>query len=165
MRIVSSSLAAAGNRHLLRRAGLAVLTSALVAVSGCAQKVADGTPSAGARATASVEPLSSSPPTPYVPNGDAPPPYRPAPYRAPYKPYEPPAARRTDAKPADSRPAATPSRAATTTATGSAVVVEKGDTLTNLARRHNVKVDDLKKANNLTSDTIKIGQSLTVPRT
>lgn len=64
---------------------------------------------------------------------------------------------------ARSRPAATP--AALTPARGGAasVVVAKGDTLHSLARRHNVGVDDLKRANGLSTDQIRIGQKLTIP--
>ncbi|MCX7915374.1 MAG: LysM peptidoglycan-binding domain-containing protein, partial [Verrucomicrobiae bacterium] len=38
-----------------------------------------------------------------------------------------------------------------------------GDTLWKLARQHNVTVAALKKANNLTSDTLKVGQKLMIP--
>jgi LysM repeat protein len=42
-------------------------------------------------------------------------------------------------------------------------VVQKGENLTGIARAHGVSVADLKKANNLTDDTIKPGQKLVVP--
>lgn len=40
--------------------------------------------------------------------------------------------------------------------------VSKGDTLYSIARGHGLSVDDLKKKNNLTADTISIGQNLIV---
>ncbi|HEX4893398.1 MAG TPA: LysM peptidoglycan-binding domain-containing protein [Hyphomicrobiaceae bacterium] len=47
---------------------------------------------------------------------------------------------------------------------GQVVVVQKGDTLSALARRHNVSVTELKRANALSTDVIREGQRLTVPR-
>lgn len=44
------------------------------------------------------------------------------------------------------------------------VVVQKGDTLSALARRYSVGVDDLKRANSLRSDSIREGQRLNIPR-
>lgn len=46
---------------------------------------------------------------------------------------------------------------------GSVHVVRKGDTLSGLAVRYGVTVGDLKRANNLKSDLIRIGQALTIP--
>ena len=42
-------------------------------------------------------------------------------------------------------------------------VVVKGDSLARIAKKHNVSVADLKAANGLKSDTIKVGDKLTVP--
>ncbi|SEA93027.1 glucosaminidase domain-containing protein [Pedobacter hartonius] len=41
-------------------------------------------------------------------------------------------------------------------------IVQKGDTLYNIAKRFNMTVDDLKSLNNLTDEGIKIGQKLVV---
>ncbi|MCG3150249.1 MAG: hypothetical protein PCFJNLEI_03730 [Verrucomicrobiae bacterium] len=43
-------------------------------------------------------------------------------------------------------------------------VVAKGDTLSSIAKVYKVTVTDLKKANGLTSDDIKLGQKLTIPK-
>ena len=58
-------------------------------------------------------------------------------------------------------PPATPAAAAPLA--GSTVVVGKGETLYSLARRHNVKVEALMKANNLSADKIQAGQTLILP--
>ena len=42
-------------------------------------------------------------------------------------------------------------------------VVQKGEYLTTIARKYGVSVADLKKANNLTSDDLKVGQKLVLP--
>lgn len=42
-------------------------------------------------------------------------------------------------------------------------VVQKGDSLWSIASAYNVTVDDLKKANNLVSNTLSIGQVLNIP--
>ncbi len=42
-------------------------------------------------------------------------------------------------------------------------VVEKGDTLYGIANKFNVTVDELKKANNLSNNTLSIGEVLTIP--
>ena len=44
-------------------------------------------------------------------------------------------------------------------------IVEKNDTLYSIARKYNTTVDYLKKVNNLTSNTLSIGQQLLVPKT
>lgn len=44
------------------------------------------------------------------------------------------------------------------------VNVERGDTLSKLAARHHVPVDVLRSANNLSSDMIRVGQQLRLPR-
>lgn len=41
--------------------------------------------------------------------------------------------------------------------------VVKGDTLYGIANKYNTSVDDIKKLNNLTSDTLSIGQELKIP--
>lgn len=51
----------------------------------------------------------------------------------------------------------TPTTASGTMAT---YVVQKGDTLYSIARRHNISVDTLKKYNGLKSNDIQIGQEL-----
>lgn len=43
-------------------------------------------------------------------------------------------------------------------------VVASGDTLSTIARRHRVDVDDIRRANNLRGDTIRAGQVIMVPR-
>jgi LysM repeat protein len=42
--------------------------------------------------------------------------------------------------------------------------VAKGETLSSIARVYKVSVADLKRANNLTSDEIRLGQKLTIPK-
>ena len=46
---------------------------------------------------------------------------------------------------------------------GNTVVVQRGETLFAIARRHNVTVDALKRANTLSTDGIREGQTLVVP--
>jgi len=46
---------------------------------------------------------------------------------------------------------------------GNIVVVARGDTLSAIARRHNVSVDALIRANNLPNDRIREGQRLVIP--
>ena len=43
--------------------------------------------------------------------------------------------------------------------------VRRGDSLSLLAQRYNVKVSDIKSANSLTTDTVRIGQVLSIPQT
>ncbi len=43
--------------------------------------------------------------------------------------------------------------------------VRRGESLSLLAQRYNVKISTIKAANNLNSDTVQIGQELTIPRT
>lgn len=43
--------------------------------------------------------------------------------------------------------------------------VRSGESLSLLAQRYNVKISSLKAVNNLSSDTVRIGQVLTIPRT
>jgi LysM repeat protein len=58
--------------------------------------------------------------------------------------------------------------AATTASSGSAssngYVVQKGDTLTSIAKSYGVTIAELRKANNLANDEIKTGQKLVIPR-
>jgi LysM repeat protein len=42
-------------------------------------------------------------------------------------------------------------------------VVQKGETLTAIARAHGVSVAALRKANNLASDALAVGQKLAIP--
>ena len=50
------------------------------------------------------------------------------------------------------------------TAMGSDHVVQKGETLTSIAKNCGVSIADLRKANNLTSDALKVGQKLVIPK-
>lgn len=49
--------------------------------------------------------------------------------------------------------------------TGTTYTVKRGDTLYSIAQAFNISVDELKKANNLTSNVLSIGQVLTIPKT
>jgi LysM repeat protein len=51
-----------------------------------------------------------------------------------------------------------------TTAAGNEHVVQKNETLTSIAKSHGVTIADLRKVNNLTSDTLKVGQKLVIPK-
>ena len=46
---------------------------------------------------------------------------------------------------------------------GNEYTVQKGDTLTLIAKNKGVTVAELRKANNLTSDSLKVGQKLIIP--
>lgn len=48
---------------------------------------------------------------------------------------------------------------------GIVYVVKSGDTLWNIAKKYNVNVNDIKSANNLTSNMLSIGQELVIPET
>jgi LysM repeat protein len=50
------------------------------------------------------------------------------------------------------------------TATGNEYVVQKGDTLTSIAKNNGVTIAELRKANNLANDTLKVGQKLVIPK-
>jgi LysM repeat protein len=57
-----------------------------------------------------------------------------------------------------------PARSGESAGSGSrTVIVERGDTLWDLARRHRVRLADLMTVNNLTSDLIRPGQELLLP--
>lgn len=51
------------------------------------------------------------------------------------------------------------------TASGTTYTVKRGDTLYGIAQAFNISVEELKKANNLTSNVLSIGQVLTIPKT
>ncbi len=53
----------------------------------------------------------------------------------------------------------------TTTVEEEVYIVKSGDTLYSIARKYNLSVDELKKLNNLTSNTLSIGQRLIVKST
>lgn len=53
----------------------------------------------------------------------------------------------------------------TTTVESEVYIVKSGDTLYSIARKYNLSVDELKKLNNLTSNTLSIGQRLIVKST
>lgn len=61
------------------------------------------------------------------------------------------------------KPAGTSPKPATATASGSSHVVVKGDTLGGIARKYGVSQDALKKANNMTKDTVVLGKTLQIP--
>ncbi len=46
---------------------------------------------------------------------------------------------------------------------GGTYVVQRGDFLSKIAQKHGVSVSAIKSANNLKSDTVKVGQKLTIP--
>jgi LysM repeat protein len=60
----------------------------------------------------------------------------------------------------------TTSGSATTSPTGDGreYVVQKGDTLTSIAKANGVTVAQLKKANNLSTDALQTGQKLVIPK-
>lgn len=49
-------------------------------------------------------------------------------------------------------------------ANGNEYEVKKGDNLTVIAKNNGVTVADLRKANSLTSDSLKVGQKLVIPQ-
>jgi LysM repeat protein len=53
---------------------------------------------------------------------------------------------------------------AATAATGTEHIVVANETLTSVAKSCGVTIADLKKANNLTSDSLKVGQKLVIPK-
>jgi len=64
----------------------------------------------------------------------------------------------TSPKPAGSSP-----KPAAASAGGTSHVVVKGDTLGGIARKYGVSQDAIKKANNMTKDTVVLGKTLQIP--
>jgi outer membrane murein-binding lipoprotein Lpp len=62
------------------------------------------------------------------------------------------------------RGGASPPPSSPPAANGNEHVVQKGETLTSIAKSSGVTLADLRKANNLSSDTLKVGQKLVIPR-
>jgi LysM repeat protein len=60
--------------------------------------------------------------------------------------------------------ASSPPSSSAPTATGNEHIVQRGETLTLIAKSSGVTVADLRKANNLTSDSLKVGQKLIIPK-
>jgi len=63
-------------------------------------------------------------------------------------------------------PSSAPASTATTvmaTTTGDTYTVKSGDTLTSIAKAHNITLKELRAANNLTTDRIKVGDKLKIP--
>lgn len=56
-----------------------------------------------------------------------------------------------------------PKNTTTDNKNGNIYTVKKGDTLSTIADKYNISVQDLKKANNLSTDFLSIGQVLTIP--
>lgn len=164
------------------------LASIAIAFAGCASRVVEVSDQPPPRHAGLAPPPALQPPQPV--HGDAP--RDPAADERP-RPYGDPRAMRTaDGRPApygrdpetgrainDPPPAPAPPRfaqgsrplpapaavgaKAAAKADPRSIVVAKGDTLHSLAKRYGVSVDDLKRANALAGDQIKIGQKLTIP--
>ena len=47
---------------------------------------------------------------------------------------------------------------------GNEHIVAAGETLTSIAKSTGTSIADLRKANNLTSDSLKVGQKLVIPK-
>lgn len=60
-------------------------------------------------------------------------------------------------------PAPATNNAAQTASAGGAYTVQSGDSLFSIAQKHNVPVEQLKKANGLSNGAIRVGQSLVIP--
>ena len=56
------------------------------------------------------------------------------------------------------------SRTAATVTEYEVYVVQRGATLSAISRAYGVSVDAIRKANNMTSDVLRVGQSLKIPR-
>ena len=56
------------------------------------------------------------------------------------------------------------SATSTPTVNSKEYVVQKGDTLTSIAKANSVTIAQLKKANNLTTDALQVGQKLVMPK-
>ncbi|GAP62020.1 hypothetical protein ARMA_0443 [Ardenticatena maritima] len=78
-------------------------------------------------------------------------------------PTETPSATPT-ALPPTATPTPTPTPTVAATPTPFVYVVQQGDTLLGIAQRFGVTVEDLRLANRLTSDILRIGQELIIPR-
>ena len=63
----------------------------------------------------------------------------------------------------ESRPKAVPMEPASEPSESTEYIVQKGDVLTRIAKRHNTTVDAIKRANGLEKDHIFVGQKLRVP--
>jgi len=106
-----------------------------------------------------------------APTAPPPPPQEPPPYEAvastPSTPQPPPTTTPTppppiqppSPPPAEPTPQPTPQPASTVSHT-----VKSGDTLWGLSRQYNTSVQAIKDANSLTSDVIRIGQTLRIPQ-
>jgi nucleoid-associated protein YgaU len=155
----------ANGSHVM--AGLAFLAAA--AVTGCASRIdqsehrrvpeqtaaarSDAAETLAGRAGSGISSSASDPREYRTPDG------RPAPYGR-----DPVTGRALgDPPPAVVTPAAA-SRRPKAGGQSQVVVVQKGDTLSALARRYSVGVDDLKRANALRTDSIREGQRLNIPR-
>jgi len=57
-----------------------------------------------------------------------------------------------------------PSSSAGAASSGTEHIVQKGETLTSIAKNSGVTVAELRKANNLSSDSLKVGQKLVIPK-
>lgn len=131
-----------------------------VGVVGCKKN----TPPPAPQAREEIQPVT---PPPYIPPAQAAPvvvtPVEPAPVVAPEPP--PPAPR---AQPAP-RSAPAPAVASSAPRPGATYTVQRGDTLSQIAVRAygrgntNQNVAAIKRANNLKSDTIRVGQKLKIP--
>ena len=63
----------------------------------------------------------------------------------------------------DATMSATTAGASTTDASGASYTVKSGDSLWKIARQQNVSVSAIKQANNLSGDSLKVGQKLHIP--
>lgn len=103
-------------------------------------------------------------------------PYGTADYGTPYQPVDPvnptydtPAAYEDSSAPSSpnlpAEPSYTPAPTRPAAGGGTATVhtVVRGDTLWGLSRKYNVPVDSIKRANNMTSDTVVLGSRLQIP--
>ena len=76
-------------------------------------------------------------------------------------PAKKPATTKTTPKPAQTTPAKKP---ATTTSQPTTHTVKSGESFYLIAKRYGVTIDAIKKANGLTSDKLKPGQKLKIPK-